>query len=347
MKQTDTRKRIIQCILFIIIGILLFHVISTILLPEWVTAGDVTLSLRGFYQEKKNSIDVLFIGDSNVYRGVSPLTIWKEQGITSYDYSSPKQNLLLSYYSIKECLKTQKPKIVMLEVNQAFYEESPDEQSVRKVIDNMKFGINKWQAINEPEFSHTTMEKLSYIFPIIRYHSRWDKLTDKDFERIKLSYHSTFKGYLPTKQVKPYQKKLDYMKKIESKEQIGPKARNHLDKIDKLCKENNIQLVLIRIPEIESWSWEKSQEISKYAEEKKLDFLDMNLKENVTIDWETDSEDAGAHLNITGAEKVSSFLGNYLKEVRHLEDHREDINYEDWKQDLEQYEKMKQNKGNE
>lgn len=345
MEQTEKRKKIVRVILFLLIGILLFHIISTILLPEWVTAGDVTLSLRGFYQEKRNSIDVLFIGDSNVYRGVSPLAIWKEQGITSYDYSSPKQNLLLSYYSIKECLKTQKPKVIMLEVNQAFYEENPDEQSVRKVIDNMKLGTNKWQAINEPEFSHTNLEKLSYIFPIIRYHSRWDKLTDKDFARIKLSYHSTFKGYLPTKQIRPYQKKLDYMKKGESQEQIGQKAKIYLDKIDSLCKQNNIKLVLMRIPEIESWSWEKNQDMTKYAKEKQLDFLDMNIEEGIHINWETDSEDAGAHLNITGAEKVSAFLGKYLKEVHHLEDHREDNKYETWKQALEEYEKMKQNKG--
>ena len=42
------------------------------------------------------------------------------------------------------------------------------------------------------------------------------------------------------------------------------------------------------------------------------------------IDWQTDTYDAGAHLNVCGAEKLTSYFGKLLKQNHGLADHRED-----------------------
>jgi murein L,D-transpeptidase YafK len=42
------------------------------------------------------------------------------------------------------------------------------------------------------------------------------------------------------------------------------------------------------------------------------------------LDYETDTYDGGLHMNLSGADKLSGYLGDYLMEHYALEDHRED-----------------------
>jgi hypothetical protein len=330
------KNKFFKIFLFIFIGILIFVILSNILLPEWVTNGDVTLTMRGFYNEPKNSIDVVFVGDSNVYRGVSPMVIWEDSGITSYTYSTPEQSLYLSYYLLKEYFTYQNPKIVMLDINEAFNSKDMQESNIRKAFDNMKLSQNKIDAMNDPVFNLSDFDKLSCFFPILRYHSRWDKLNWNDLKRLTLEYDSIYKGYLPSKTVKAYHQEVDYMEENDNV-QITDRARYYLEKIIELCNENNSELVLMKIPCIDTWSLDRNVEMQQFANEHNLKFVDMNLENTVDINWDTDSEDAGDHLNIYGAEKVSEYLNNYLVKNFSLKDYRQDENYASWNSDLEKY----------
>ena len=44
----------------------------------------------------------------------------------------------------------------------------------------------------------------------------------------------------------------------------------------------------------------------------------------IGLDWSTDTYDGGAHLNVSGAEKLTSYFGAILRETFGLEDHRAD-----------------------
>lgn len=340
MEKQQTKTIIIRIIAFVIIGIALFSMASVILLPEWVDIGDVSMGLRGFYEEPKNSLDVIFVGNSNVYRGVSPMAIWRETGIASYAYSSPTQKMWVSYYMIKECLTYQKPKAIFLDVDEVFWDGQAPEASIRKALDNMKLGSNKWEAINDPIFENNFLDKISYIFPIIRYHSRWDKIGERDIARLSLKYEAFNKGYLPSRITKPYNKKVERIKKGNKPikgDQMGEKSKAYLEKIINLCKENNIKLILMELPTARSWSETKNQAILEYANQKELTFIDFNT-EDIGIDWETDSEDEGYHLNRIGAEKVSKFLSSYLANMPEVPSHKGEEAYCKWEEDLEKYE---------
>ena len=86
---------LIKVICFLLIGVLLFLAISNIVIPKWVTPADNRMSyiMQGFYKEPKNSLDVIFMGNSDVYRGISPITLWDEYGIASYNYVSSGQRM--------------------------------------------------------------------------------------------------------------------------------------------------------------------------------------------------------------------------------------------------------------
>ena len=62
------------------------------------------------------------------------------------------------------------------------------------------------------------------------------------------------------------------------------------------------------------------------------------LLKEIGINWKTDSLDQGDHLNFSGAEKVTKYLGNYLSEKYKLPDHRGDSAYAAWAEESRVYE---------
>ena len=103
-------------------------------------------------------------------------------------------------------------------------------------------------------------------------------------------------------------------------------------------KQNNCTLILLKIPDIQDWNDDKHNTIKAYAEVNNLAFIDLNYDNtNFSIDWSTDSSDSGYHLNIHGAQKVSKYLADYLKENFELESHKDDPNYSSWSTAYENY----------
>ena len=70
--------------------------------------------------EKKNSIDVLVLGDSESYTTFSPLEIWKQNGIASFVCGQTGQEVEETYYMLRRALRTQEPKVVVFETNSMF-----------------------------------------------------------------------------------------------------------------------------------------------------------------------------------------------------------------------------------
>lgn len=63
-----------------------------------------------FYDEPKNTLDVIFIGSSHVMCSVYPMELYDRYGIASYVFASSAQLLPQSYYQLKEALRYQTPK---------------------------------------------------------------------------------------------------------------------------------------------------------------------------------------------------------------------------------------------
>ena len=133
--------------------------------------------MEGFYDEKKNTIDIIFLGASQCHCSINPIILWDEYKVTSYDMSADQQDLATSYYYLKEVFKTQSPKLVVLEVGQLNY--NMGYVPMHFSFDFMKPSINKWTAILKRAMPEDRKELL---IPMIRYHSRWSELTKEDFQ---------------------------------------------------------------------------------------------------------------------------------------------------------------------
>ena len=100
--KTDTKQRSIRkgmatagkVVCFLFIFVLLICVIRRPLV------ADRDPRITKFYQEKPNSLDIVFIGSSNTYAFWSPLYAWSNYGIATYDYAAAGQ-AILSYRYMK------------------------------------------------------------------------------------------------------------------------------------------------------------------------------------------------------------------------------------------------------
>ena len=79
------------------------------------------------------------------------------------------------------------------------------------------------------------------------------------------------------------------------------------------CRERNITPILITTPSPVKWDMAKHNGLQAIADELGIDYVDLNLVHtDLGIDWDKDTFDAGDHLNVYGAVKVSRYVGEYL-----------------------------------
>lgn len=91
------------------------------------------------------------------------------------------------------------------------------------------------------------------------------------------------------------------------------------------------------------WYDEWEEQIKDYAAQKDLPYYNfLESMQESGIDLTTDTYDAGLHLNVWGAEKLSCYFGQILQTECDLPDHRQDsavLSY--WQEMEERYEAEK------
>ena len=340
-------KTVFRVIIFIIIGLIILHFLDNIFLPKWVNPIDpATARLKGFYLEEENTLDTLIIGTSGASRGYSPLKVWEDYGITGYNLGSSYQTMPMAYYKLCEALKYQKPKVFILEMDALYRWNNPTEESKRKLFDNLKLDDIKFKAINDKSLKLDN--KLSYIFPILRFHSRWNELEKNDFKRnLRNEYDAVaYKGIPMIKRVKPYIDTNDYMGEKGKTVEILQEDIEYINKMIQLCKEKNIKMLWVEIPCAHSWSLAMSNAVTELANKYGIEYIDYNLqskRDEIGFDWTKDTYDAGGHTNIYGAEKVSKDIGKILSEKYNCTSHKNDEHIsKTWNEELERYNKNKE-----
>lgn len=312
-------KRIVSCVLFVAILLGLLQVSSLIFQPKSndKASGIHYPRANGILSEPKDSIDTVFIGDSEVYHSFIPLNIWRDYGITSYDVSSPSQKLVYSMEFLKKTFEKQSPKIVFLETNAIF----------RK-------------SYFEDEITY----KAEQIFPVFRYHDRWKNLQLKDFSAtVEYTANENNKGYYFTKKSKPATDKAikEYMKYSDVSAPILSTNKKYLKEIAEFCKKHGTKLVLISTPSTKNWNYQRHNAMEAFSKDLGVDYIDTNLlRDDIPIDWKKDTKDKGDHLNYNGAVKVTDYIGKYLDDTKLFKDKRNDPSYDNWNTCLDKFEKQ-------
>ena len=300
-------KKLKRVILFLLVfAVLLWACSAGIQIIVRNVSGSVSGRSRVFASvsaEKKNTIDVLVAGDSESYTSVSPMDLWDRAGIAAYDCGQPGQRIQETYYILKTAFRTQSPKLVLFETNTMFRDPG--------------FLKNVQLSLTEP---------LAYHFPVIKYHNAWKALFDGPGGPKK-----SYKGFEIRDKVVSYEGDVEYMKETKDKAQIPEVVRIYMEKIKRLCEKNGADLLLVSAPSPKNYNYKKHNSLEEYARENELPYVDLNMKfRDIGIDWKMDSYDRGDHLNISGARKVTAYMGQYLSDNYDLPDRRNDDGWREW-----------------
>ncbi len=303
---SDKWKKVISAVVFLVITYVVLFVVGFVMTPKnpLDRASYRTTDIRGITVEEANTLDVVNIGHSGVMYGIIPMEMYEEYGIASYNLAETSQSPREAYDILNEVLKTQTPKVVVLNVDQFFYD---------KAENRLRFAF-QWT--------------LGRAFPIFGAHANWRRVLKGDE-----CCRSINKNYNFSDDIKPCDgnKRMD---KTDDVYKMRKSSVKNLEKIVRLCDEKGIKLVLVEIPSTIYWSYSRHNAIEKFVKEHNdIPFIDMNLID-VGVDWSVDTKDAGDHMNFSGATKVSDYLGQYLVDNYSVGNHRGEEKYAAWENDL-------------
>lgn len=316
------------------------YLLQRLLVPKYA-ADVVEGALIAEYYEEEKDHDVIFIGDCEVYENFSPAVLWRDFGINSYIRGSAQQLIWQSYYLLEDTLRYEKPQAVIFNVLALQYNEPQREAYNRMTLEGMKWSGSKAGAI----LASMTEEEhfLDYVFPLLRYHSRWSELGAEDVSYMFNSPKISHNGYYMRVDVKPAENVPEG--RILADYRFGENAWAYMDKITALCRENDIQLILVKAPSLYPYWYDQWEEqIEGYAAENDLLYINfLDLVEETGLDFATDTYDAGLHLNLSGAEKITEYLGEALRQEAGLKDRRgEEHLSQVWEGKIEAYEREKE-----
>lgn len=306
---------------FLLIFAVLFICVTEVLKDKRVELEyDVTSKVKGFYQEPDNSLDFVFVGSSQLYAAIAPNVLFKEFGITSYDFAANEQPMWISYYYIKEALAHQNPKAIVLDVFTMYGNEYEKEGATHINLDDLPWNLNKIQAI---QASVPKGERGAFYFELVKYHDTWNTLNRHKIMSSFWDERNVYRGYSPFVVPHEYgetapQEVIDQIERAP----MGDMAKEWLDKIIELTRREGVDLILVKTPNGHAERQKLYLTIEDYAKEMEIPFLNMNT----VFDGE-------AHINIIHAEKVTRYVGEYLKEQYEITDKRDDPAFSQWHED--------------
>ncbi|MEI8080699.1 MAG: hypothetical protein WCI74_02515 [Actinomycetes bacterium] len=338
-KLTSTGVRqLLASLLFCAILALALGLTSAVLKPgRSLQDGNAGAAWTGYLAQAPGHLDVVFFGTSHVFDGVDPSQIWRTRGIASYVMAGPAQKLDITKYYVREGLRTQKPKVVVVDLGAVTYEKDRFSRSFHDInVGYMPWGLNKLAAgvLSTPEG-----ERVGALVDLWNYHGRWAELKRTDFNIVgKNGAGDTFmKGWLPLTSSRP----------VSSTPQPAAEDTKTLAAVDyniaalreiaKATQAAGIPLVLTLMPTGPPGAYSSLLERASkplLAEFDNVHVLDLSLPGAVPgLSYQTDFFDSG-HLNYRGSEKASAALANYLATAFAIPDHRGDPAYSAWGTDV-------------
>ena len=290
---------------------------------------DGVITMQSYYAQPENSCDALFLGSSHSGMNLDMAVLWEEYGISAFCLWGAIQPLWNSYHFLVEALKTQTPKVVLLDVFVATHDyEYSDSVRQQDNTVGMRMSKNRLEAI---KVTAPKEEWINLIFEYPLYHTRISELTLDDFQHFPWSKglendkgSSLLYGFFEKDKIAPSPVDITEVKPITEK------SERYLRKIIELSQQKNIPLVLLKTPSVgRTVEQPKYNHIQSIAQEYGVPFLNMNLMDEQTGIELHDYWNDG-HMNGFGSRKVTTVLGNYLKERYDLEDHRGDPAYSSW-----------------
>lgn len=274
-----------------------------------------TERVHSFYLEEENSLDVVFMGASDVNTAFAPGLAYEKFGFTSYLYAFDANPGSLYKYQLKEILSKQNPQVIVIEINGFLYPEDyqTNEARLRLFAENIPFSLNKLDAV----FNYDVDDKISYLVPLIKYHGDWIK-GNKLAETYRWrtgdgNKPALWKGVTACTLTRPVEPSVEQRKTPADPNANAIAEAQLIDFLEYCKKENLTNLVFTRFPHRNYVGHlAKVSRVEELLNQYGYSLWNMENKlHEIGLDLNADFYD-DEHVNIYGQEKMTEYIGSYL-----------------------------------
>jgi hypothetical protein len=204
-----------------------------------------------FYHLPRNSVDVIFLGNSHNFTAFQPKIIDSIIPIKSYVLGIDAENVIISYYELKEVLKTQHPEVVVLETYALELDDTKKMGFIFEFIDAGFWDVNKFAIAAR----YLSLNDCYSLFPVLRSRLKWGDIgyyLKNFYEQANALFSSTVsedRGVLSqTQAIVDFGEVVNGIEVNKKYRDPSPDIEFYLYKLYRLCQENNIRLVLVTSP---------------------------------------------------------------------------------------------------
>lgn len=300
-------------------------------------------SVKDFYKEKKNSVDAVYIGSSNALAYWNAMLAWEEYGIVVPNFACNGMPVPCMQYFLEEAHRAQPDAVYVMNLNTLGNENIPNEYKHQRIFMYAPFSINKVEGIFRfNDFFDVGKSNLAeYFAPVIRFHSNWNNVTEKDFQLESNGFRGS--------DVEDYYllNRKDYTKKYKMHDEfteLDNDLENSVHNLLDYCDEEKLKVLFVTVPQARTKNLVgKYNSVNKIISDRGYDTLNLLNDEKIHKEMNFDvSKDFynNNHTNVYGSRKVTYYISEYLIEKYGFENKRDNENYSDWNDSLDEYMKI-------
>lgn len=324
-------KAVLGSLCFLVLCVFVWQFVSYMLVPR-IGASYGTDTYDSIPED---TVDVLFIGARSAWNGISPLTMWQQNGMTSYVFAALSCPPQVRYLELKDALDRQHPKLVFISPQFLASEDKEIQLRALQSMTNRKLTFNKALTGVYLEQDHGESIGVNALLPLLAYHDNWKNIDEANFVSEADGYYMGQRCWI-FQNGRFYDTADDIAKRTnldaDRKYKRNEISAKYYRKMIELCKANGIQPILITLPIYKGFAGHAAT--SDFAKEEGVRYLDLNEPEYLraigldnTVDWRD-----SIHLNFWGSVKFSKWLAALIETEYDPPDRRivSDESFEIW-----------------
>ncbi len=301
-----------KVICFLLIGAVLFRMYCYMIRP--LDSEHIRNRITGFYALEDQSVDMVGIGSSAIYRFINSAYVYDHYGYTYYSFCIPTMGCEFYKYAIEEVRKTQSPDLYVIEARRFLKlgeKNTLNEKRLMQLSGNMKYSQNRWQMISS--VVNRLEDPSSYYLDVMSYHSDWPNFKPENFKYYNNSVKSEDAGWTNISRIKELKK--HKIEDVTETAELSAAAEDILRDLCEYCKEEQLHVIFVDMPfEMTKKYKKKSNRFAEIIKEYGLSFYELNDEtKEMGIDYKTDFYDK-SHVNCVGARKTTGYFMEYLME---------------------------------
>ena len=285
-------------------------------------------SMMNLYAQPEGAIDVLALGTSMTYAAVNTNVLWANWGVAAYDLACAEQQYWHTYSYLEEALKTQSPRLILLDAKAATYPDSVTKRG-RTILSTagIRSPLTRWQAIA----ASGQADALGFFLGFPQVHENWKRLTAESFALPGWTGGRavSWKGYIERDETEAHTKPA--LVWTDVRKNLNEREAAYFKRICDLAQAHDIPILLVAYPNPDYASDHLYYNaLWALADARGIPHINFNdpkgryrfLYSSDFADWQ--------HLNIRGSLKLSRLLGEYLTAHYDLPDRRGEEAWQSW-----------------